>query len=43
MYSNNDVEKLVNLYLNGAERDRHDPILDACTAIYKELDTERSN
>lgn len=40
VYSNNDVEKLVNLYLNGAERDRLDPILDACTAVYKELETE---
>lgn len=40
VYSKTDVEKLVNLYLNGAARDCLDPILDACTAIYKELDTE---
>lgn len=40
VYSESHVEKLVDLYLNGAERDRLDPILDACTAIYKDLDTE---
>lgn len=40
VYSREHVEKLVELYLNGAERDRLDPILDACTAIYKGLDTE---
>lgn len=40
VYSTDHVEKLVYLYLNGAERDRLDPILDACTAIYKNLDTE---
>lgn len=40
VYSEGHVEKLVDLYLNGAERDRLDPILDACAAIYKDLDTE---
>lgn len=40
VYSDEYVENLINLYLNGAERDRLDPILDACTAVYKELDTE---
>lgn len=40
VYSEEHVEKLVDLYLNGAERDRLDPILDACTAVYKNLDTE---
>lgn len=40
VYSEDHVEKLVDLYLNGAERDRLDPILDACAAIYKDLDTE---
>lgn len=40
VYSEAHVEKLVDLYLNGAERDRLDPILDACAAIYKDLDTE---
>lgn len=40
VYSESHVEKLVDLYLNGAERGRLDPILDACAAIYKDLDTE---
>lgn len=40
VYSNDQVEKLVDLYLNGAERDRLDPILDDCTVVYKNLDTE---
>ncbi|MDD3218116.1 MAG: type I restriction endonuclease subunit R [Lachnospiraceae bacterium] len=40
VYSDEHVEKLVDLYLNGAERDRLDPILDACAAVYKGLDTE---
>lgn len=40
VYENEHVDSLVELYLNGADRDRLDPILDACTAIYKELDDE---
>ena len=40
VYSVEHVEKLVELYLNGAERDRLDPILDACAAVYKELETD---
>ena len=40
VYSQEHVDKLVDLYLNGAERDRLDPILDACTAVYKEFETE---
>lgn len=40
VYSQAHVEKLVDLYLSGAERDRLDPILDACTAVYKDLETE---
>ena len=40
VYSNEHVEKLVDLYLNGAERDRLDPILDVCATIYKGLETE---
>jgi type I restriction enzyme R subunit len=40
VYSTEHVEKLVDLYLNGAERDRLDPILDACAAVYKELQTD---
>lgn len=40
VYSTLHVEELVDLYLNGAERDKLDPILDACTVVYKNLDTE---
>ncbi len=40
VYDDNDVEKLVDLFLWGAERDRLDPILDACAAIYKKLELD---
>ncbi len=40
VYSGDDVERLVNLYLNGADRDKLDPALDACTAIYRQLETD---
>lgn len=40
VYTANDVEQLVNNYLNGAERDQLDPHLDACAALYKQLDTD---
>lgn len=40
VFSNDYVEKLVDLYLNGADRDKLDPILDACTPVYKELSIE---
>ena len=40
VYDDNDVEKLVDLFLSGAERDRLDPILDACTAVYKQLELD---
>ncbi len=40
VYLGDDVERLVNLYLNGADRDKLDPTLDACTAIYKQLETD---
>ncbi len=40
VFSNEDVERLVNLYLDGADRDKLDPTLDACTAVYKQLDTD---
>lgn len=36
VYAAGQIEELVELYLSGAERDRLDPILDACVAIYKE-------
>ncbi len=40
VYSAEDVEQLVNLYLDGADRDKLDPTLDACTVIYKQLETD---
>jgi type I restriction enzyme R subunit len=40
VYSQEHVDTLVELYLNGAGRDRLDPILDVCAAVYKELETE---
>ncbi|MGA2623831.1 MAG: type I restriction endonuclease subunit R [Bacteroidota bacterium] len=36
VYSQAQVEDLVNFYLSGADRDKLDPILDACVATYKE-------
>ncbi|MBT8508713.1 DEAD/DEAH box helicase [Methanomicrobiaceae archaeon CYW5] len=36
IYADAAIEDLVALYLGGAERDRLDPILDACVAIYRE-------
>jgi type I restriction enzyme R subunit len=36
VYSAAEVDLLVELYLGGADRDRLDPILDACVAVYKE-------
>ncbi len=36
IYAPEQIEELVTLYLNGADRDKLDPILDACVATYKE-------
>ena len=36
VYADAEIEQLVTLYLDGADRERLDPILDACVAIYKE-------
>jgi len=36
VYEVAQIEQLVELYLGGADRDRLDPILDACVAVYKE-------
>jgi type I restriction enzyme R subunit len=36
VYAPAQIEELVTLYLDGADRDRLDPILDACVAVYKE-------
>ena len=40
VYDEATVVTLVDLYINGAERDKLDPILDACTLVYKQLDTD---
>lgn len=40
VYSRDDIENEVNLYLNGAQRDKLDYILDVCTNIYKTLEIE---
>jgi type I restriction enzyme R subunit len=36
VYASTQIDTLVELYLGGADRDRLDPILDACVATYKE-------
>jgi type I restriction enzyme R subunit len=36
LYSTMEIDELVGLYLNGADRDKLDPILDVCVAVYKE-------
>ena len=35
VYSKEQVEELVRRYLGGEDRDRLDPILDACVAVYR--------
>ena len=40
VYTEDDVSRLVNLYLDGADRDKLDPTLDVCTAIYNQLETD---
>src|SRR5690606_24737500 len=34
VYNQDNVDILVELYLSGADRDKLDPILDSCVAIY---------
>ncbi|MGE0119598.1 MAG: type I restriction endonuclease subunit R [Dongiaceae bacterium] len=36
VYDLDQIEQLVGLYLSGAERDKLDPILDACVATYNQ-------
>jgi type I restriction enzyme R subunit len=36
VYASAQVDQLVELYLGGADRDKLDPILDACVAIYND-------
>ena len=40
VYSPEQLERLVELFLGGAQRDKLDPILDACVATYNELDED---
>ena len=41
VYSEEQIDELVKLYLDGADRDRLDPILDSCVAMYRdELDED---
>lgn len=40
VYQIDQINALVELYLNGAGRENLDPILDACVATYKELDED---
>jgi len=40
VYTKDDVENLVKLFITKSQRDKLDPILDACAVLYKELDTD---
>lgn len=40
VYTTADIEHVVTLFLEGTERDRLDPSLDVCAALYKELSTD---
>lgn len=40
IYAAEDVTHVVDLFLDGAERDRLDPPLDACAALYRDLETD---
>ncbi|SHH41360.1 type I restriction endonuclease subunit R [Sporanaerobacter acetigenes] len=40
VYTDYHVDTLVDLYLNGADRDRLDPILDTCVSIYESLEED---
>ena len=35
VYADAEIDRLVTLYLGGADRDQLDPLLDACVAVYK--------
>lgn len=36
VYSNDQIDTFVTLYLNGGDREKLDPILDSCVAVYRE-------
>ena len=40
VYNNEQVNNLVSLYINGAEREQLDVILDECVEVYKQLEVE---
>lgn len=40
VYDHCDVDKVVDLFLNGGERDRLDLLLDPCVALYNQLETD---
>ena len=40
VYDHSDVERVVDLFLSGGERDRLDPLLDSCVVLYDQLETE---
>lgn len=40
VYTQQQIDTFVELYLNNAERDRLDPIIDVCVENYKSLDLE---
>jgi type I restriction enzyme R subunit len=40
VYTQYHVDSFVELYLDGAERDKLDPILDVCAGLYKELELD---
>ena len=41
VYAPTQIDELVALYLGGADRDKLDPILDACVAVYSERPRRR--
>ncbi len=40
VYSDNDVERIVKMYLDGADRSKLDPVLDPCAFNYMELELD---
>ena len=40
VYAQQQVDSFIELYLGGAEREKLDPILDACAVLYKSLDED---
>ena len=40
VYTDHHINTLIELYLNGAERDKLDPVPDICAKLYKQLDED---